>query len=152
MKAGGPSKFSLFCFVTTSCFATPRTSARWVPLSMGFPRQESWSGLPFLSPGDLPDPGIEPKSPALAGGCFTTQSPGKPPIQVHSSVIHNSQKVEITQMFINRWTDKQNVVFILGYYPALKKKEIVTHGWNEDILLSETGQSRKDRHCMIPPE
>ena len=37
------------------------------PLSMGFPRQEYWSGLPFLSPGDLPHPGIEPRSPALAG-------------------------------------------------------------------------------------
>ena len=51
------------------------------PLSMGFPRQEYWSGLPFPSPGDLPDPGIEPespKSPALAGGFFTTEPPGKP--------------------------------------------------------------------------
>ena len=48
---------------------------------MGFPRQEYWSGLPVLSPGDLPDPGIEPespKSPALAGGFFTTEPPGKP--------------------------------------------------------------------------
>ena len=45
---------------------------------MGFPRQESWSGLPFPSPGDLPDPGIEPMSPALAGGFFTTEPPGKP--------------------------------------------------------------------------
>ena len=42
------------------------------PLSMGFPRQEYWSGLPFPSPGDLRDPGIEPKSPALAGKFFTT--------------------------------------------------------------------------------
>ena len=45
---------------------------------MGFPRQEYWSGLPFPSPGDLPDPGIEPVSPALAGGSFTTKPPGKP--------------------------------------------------------------------------
>ena len=44
---------------------TPRTVARQAPLSMGFPRQEYWSGLPFLSPGDLPHPGIEPRSPAL---------------------------------------------------------------------------------------
>ena len=49
-----------------------------VPLSMGFPRQEYWSGLPFPSPGDLPDPGIKPKSPALAGRFFTTEPPGKP--------------------------------------------------------------------------
>ena len=44
------------------------------PLSMGFPRQEYWSGLPFPSPGHLPDPGIEPVSPALAGGFFTTST------------------------------------------------------------------------------
>ena len=48
----------------------------WAPLSIGFPRQESWSGLPFPSPGDLPNPGIEPVSfvsPALAGGFSTTE-------------------------------------------------------------------------------
>ena len=44
---------------------------------MGFPRQEYWSGSPFPSPGDLPDPGIEPQSPALAGGFFTTEPPGE---------------------------------------------------------------------------
>jgi len=46
-------------------------------LTMGFPRQECWSGLPFLSLGDLPGPGIKPTSPALAGGFFTTEPPGK---------------------------------------------------------------------------
>ena len=52
------------------------------PLSMGFPRQEYWSGLPFPSPGDLPDLGIEPVSPAslrIAGGFFTADPPGKLP-------------------------------------------------------------------------
>ena len=44
---------------------------------MGFPKQEHRSGLPFLTPGDLPDPGIEPASPALAGGSLTTEPPGK---------------------------------------------------------------------------
>ena len=48
------------------------------PLSIGFPRQEHWTGLLFLSSGDLPNPGIEPTSPALAGGFFTTEPPGKP--------------------------------------------------------------------------
>ena len=47
--------------------ATPWTIAQQAPLSMAFPRQEYWSGLPFPSSGDLPDPGIEPASPALTG-------------------------------------------------------------------------------------
>ena len=61
--------------------ATPGTVAHQVPLSTGFPRQEYWNGLPFPSPGDLPDPGIKPASlasPAMAGGFFTTELPGKP--------------------------------------------------------------------------
>ena len=59
-------------------FSTPWTVACQAPLSMGFPRQEYWSGLPFPSPGDLPDPGVKPTSPALAGGFFVTETPGKP--------------------------------------------------------------------------
>ena len=61
----------------SNSFVTPWTVAHQGPLSMGFPRQESWSGLPF-PPGDFPDPGIEPASPALVGGFFTTVPPGKP--------------------------------------------------------------------------
>ena len=45
---------------------------------MGFPRQEFWRGLPFPSPGDLPDPGIEPASPALTARFFIPEPPGKP--------------------------------------------------------------------------
>ena len=69
------------CIVAKSCldsFATSWIVAHQTPLSMGFPRQEYWSGLPFPSPGDLLDPGIEPTSPALAGGFYTTESPRKP--------------------------------------------------------------------------
>ena len=47
-------------------------------LSMEFPRQEYWSGLPFPFLGDLPNPGIQPVSPALAGGFFVAEPPGKP--------------------------------------------------------------------------
>jgi len=52
---------------------------------MGCPRQEHWNGLPVSLPGDLPDPGIKPASPALAGIFFTTEPPGEPNIllQVH---------------------------------------------------------------------
>ena len=56
-------------------FATPWTAAHQAPLSMGFSRREYWSKLPFPSPGDLPDPGIEPGSPELAGELFTTEPP-----------------------------------------------------------------------------
>ena len=52
--------------------------AHWAPLSMEISRQEYWSGLPFPPPGDLPHPGTEPTSPALAGRFFTTVSLGKP--------------------------------------------------------------------------
>ena len=60
--------------------ATPWTVAYQAPLSMGFLRQEYWSGLPFPPPGALPDPGIETTSPALTGGFFTAESPGKPDV------------------------------------------------------------------------
>ena len=53
------------------------TFACQASLSMGFPRQEYWSGLPFSLPGDVPDSGMEPASPALADGFFTTGPPGK---------------------------------------------------------------------------
>ena len=59
-------------------FATPWTVAHQAPPFMGFSRQDSWSGLPFPSPGDLPDPGIEPRSPALQADALTSDPPGKP--------------------------------------------------------------------------
>ena len=54
-------------------FVTPWTVARQAPLSMGFSRQEPWSGLPFPPPGELPDPGIEPRSPALWADALRTE-------------------------------------------------------------------------------
>ena len=54
---------------------------------MGFPRQEYWSGLPFPSLGDLPDPGTEPASSALAGGFFTTEPPRNPSVQPTTSTV-----------------------------------------------------------------
>ena len=66
----------LFSHVSDS--ATARTVALQAPLSMGFPRQGGWSGLPFPFLGDLPDSGIKPASPALAGGFCITEPTGKP--------------------------------------------------------------------------
>ena len=58
--------------------ATPRTVTYQDPLSMRFYRQEYWRGLPFSSPGDLPNPGIKPESFTSAGVFFITEPPGKP--------------------------------------------------------------------------
>ena len=58
--------------------ATPWTVAHQAPLSIGFSRQGYWSGLPFPFPGDLPDPGIEPRSPALQADSLPTELQGKP--------------------------------------------------------------------------
>ena len=68
----------------SNSFVTPWTVACQAPLSMGFgfPRQEYWNGLPFPPPVDLPVPGIEHTTPALAHGFFTTEPPGKPFILV----------------------------------------------------------------------
>ena len=71
-------------YVISDSFATPWILACQAPLSMGFSRQEYWSGLPFPPPGDLPNPGIKPMSPALVGRFFTTELPPRKPIlEVH---------------------------------------------------------------------
>ena len=61
-----------------SVSATPWTLASQAPLSMGFSRPEYWSGLPFTSPGDLPNPGIELRSPALQADSLPSEPPGNP--------------------------------------------------------------------------
>ena len=80
-------------------FATPWTVACQAPLSMGFSRQEYWSELPFPSPGDLPDPGIEPKSSALQADSLQSESPGNPP---------KRQSLNYVQHFVTPWTACQS--------------------------------------------
>ena len=65
--------------VAQSCptLCDPWTVAHQAPPSMGFSRQEYWSGLPFPSPGDLPDPGIKPRSPTLQADALTSAPPGE---------------------------------------------------------------------------
>ena len=77
-------------------FATLWTVGHQAPLSMGFFRQEYWSGLPCPPPGDLPDPGMEPASPSLADGFFTTEPSGKPISSIWGShkllsFLHNAE-------------------------------------------------------------
>ena len=75
-------------------FETPWTVARQAPVSMEFSRQEYWSGLPFPSPGDLPDSGIEPGSPALEADALTSEPPGKP-IYIYIIGYYSAIKTEI---------------------------------------------------------
>ena len=65
-------------------FVTPWTVACQAPLSVGFSRHEYWSGLPFPSPGDLPNPGIEAGSPPLQADTLPSEPPGKPCISLTS--------------------------------------------------------------------
>ena len=67
-----------FCMSCVQLFATPGTVARQAPLSVGLSRQECCSGLPCPPPGDLPDPGIEPVSPALQADSLPAEPPRKP--------------------------------------------------------------------------
>ena len=75
--------------VTKSCptLVSPWTVAHQVPLSMGFSRKEYWSGLPFPSPGDRPDPGIEPQSPTLQADALPSEPPGKKPYSNKQSTV-----------------------------------------------------------------
>ena len=93
------------CSVVSNSFATLWTIDHQVPLSVGFPRQEYWSGLPFPSSGDLPNPRIKSVSPALAGGFFTTEPPEKPPIHLVAQSVKNLPTVQEIQVPSLSWED-----------------------------------------------
>ena len=112
------------CLVTQLCpqlFVTPMNCRPPVSSVHGIHRQEYWSGLPFPSPGDLPDPGFKSASPALAGGYFTTEPPGKHTIApllfcirqkiflflqvcICASFISSVQSLSCVQFFVTPWT------------------------------------------------
>ena len=77
-----PSWMLLLFICCIRFFVTPWTVAHQASLSMGFPRQEYWSGLPSPFPGDHPEPGIEPESPAWQADSLTAELPGKPPFTI----------------------------------------------------------------------
>ena len=93
-------------------FVTPWTVAHQAPLSMGFSRQEYWSGLPFLSPGDLPNPGIKPRSPALQVYTLTSEPPGKLFKHVQFSSV---QSLSHVWLFANPWTVAHQVPLSMGF-------------------------------------
>ena len=101
-------------------FETPWPVACQVPLSMGFPRQEYWSGLSFPIPGNLPDSGIELMSSAMAGKFFTSESPEKP---IYSSFILTFL---VAQMVKCLPTMRETWVQSLGWEDLLEK-EMATH-------------------------
>ena len=76
--SGESEKVKVTSLSRVRLFVTPWTVAHQAPPSVEFSRQEYWSGLPFPSPGDLPDPGIEPGSPALQTDALPSEPPGKP--------------------------------------------------------------------------
>ena len=86
--------------------ATPWTVAYQAPPSMGFSRQEYWSALPFPSPGDLPNPGIEPGSPALEADALISEPPGKPcflvdHINMWNTIYEINSQVRIKYLILN---------------------------------------------------
>ena len=88
-------------------FATPWTVACQAPLSMGFSRQKYWSGLPFLSPGDLPHPGIEPGSPSLEAAALISEPPEKPTfrlILLELRSVCSCSVVSHVRLFVTPWT------------------------------------------------
>ena len=130
--------FLCCCLVTKLCLtlATSWTVDCQVPLSMEFPRQEYWSGLPFPSPGDLPDAGNKLMPPASAGGFFTTEPPGKPQLVFYSwwgtTMVRKIRRSE-------RWMLEDNATHFL--VEIMKVPEILAHV-NQEIMKDE----RKRKH------
>ena len=91
--------------------ATLWTIAHQAPLSMGFPRQEYWSGLPFHFPGDFPDPESKPVSPALAGGFFATWATWETHHLVYSLKFSNTWKIWLRTFAHIYWVSIKNVQF-----------------------------------------
>ena len=97
---------------------TLRTVACQAPLSMGFSRQEHWTGLPFPSPEDLPNPGIEPRFPALQADSLPSEPPGKP--QVNKKVSFANYKHIMPTLPIQLYFHNGNCILI-SYFSSFNK-------------------------------
>ena len=105
-------------------FATPWTVAYQAPPSMGFSRQECRGGLPFPSPGGLPDPGIKPRSPTFQADALPSEPPGKPPFnalnhyqnqpRLSNECILNKQSLNLYSYPHPQWWSKCSRVYSLG--------------------------------------
>ena len=129
-------------------FGTLWNVACQAPLSVGFSRQEYWSGLPIPPPGDLPDPGIKPTSPALAGRFFTTEPPGKPlrynwGITVVRSFGKIGRSPDFLEMCNPYLREKCHVIRTLKYLSKSNK-------WNKLATFCCTHWPPKQRDLEIP--
>ena len=113
---------------------------------MGFPRQGYWSGLPFPSQGDRPDPGIKPMYPALASGFFTTEPPGKPIMKYYSAIkrneilIHATTWINPENMLTERSQTQKVTYYVVPLYEISRRgKSIET----ESRLVAAKGQKRR---------
>ena len=116
------------CAKSLSCvrlFATPWTAAHQAPLSMGFSRQEYWSGLPCPPPGDLPNPGVEPRSPALQVDSLPSKPPGKPMYHTERKsktcvcvyIIPIENRIKLKKVFCPLFTEKGAVPRVAPVFP-----------------------------------
>ena len=104
-------------------FTTPWTNvAHQAPSSIGFPRQEYWSGLPFPSPGDLPDPGIKPRSPTLQADALTSEPPGKPYLSLEKCK-SNMMKYHFTPNFKKKKGERDDPE--IQFQSTCQKKKIL---------------------------
>ena len=131
-------------------FATPWTIAHQSPLSMVFPKQKYWSGLPFPTPGDHLNPGIKPvslASPAFTGGFFTTAPPGKP--SVACSVLNKyllnkwlwSGSVAVSSKVLPTWFQPQ-VLHLPRVLPDYRVS-------SSDSLWNQVSKVFPEDHCQV---
>ena len=134
----GSTQFSPHMLSHFSCvrlFATLLTVARQAPLSIGFSRKESWSRLPFPSPGIFPTQRLNSSLLCLSAGDCTLQVDslplshrGKKQVSAVPWIKQGCTKEETTQIFLSGWVNKQNVAYLdNAILLALKRKEILTH-------------------------
>ena len=112
--------------------ATPWTVAPQAPLPMGFSRQEYWSGLPFPSPGDLPDPGIEPGSPTLQADSLLSELLEKPTLTgVSRKVIIHIRKLELMTLRIR--------IPLFGYTSICQNKRLKKESLSDTFTYRSVG-------------
>ena len=124
--------------VVSDSFATPWTAAHQAPLPTGFSRKEYWSGLPFSSPGDLPDPGIEPRSPALQANSLLYEPPGKPSLHPKMGTMkeRNSRDLVGAEEMKTKWKEYTEEQI---YYPVINSTFLFFKHFLMCIYNLETG-------------